>query len=68
MIIRQPNSTAEKSTFCSTEIKNKTEFFFWIQRTLWLQAERTKQMEQILRAKVKIFFKSENLKNAFSKK
>ena len=26
----------------------------------WVKAERTKQMEQILRAKVKIFFKSEN--------
>ena len=30
--------------------------------------ESTKQMEQTLRAKVKIFFKSENLKNAFNKK
>ena len=31
--------------------------------------ERTKQMERILRAKVKNFFKSENLKkNAFNKK
>jgi hypothetical protein len=28
-------------------------------------AERTKQMEPILRAKVKIFFKSENLKKCF---
>ena len=32
------------------------------------RSERTKQMEQILRAKVKIFFKSENSKNAFNKK
>ena len=30
-------------------------------------SESTKQMEQTLRAKVKIFFKSENLKNAFHK-
>ena len=30
-----------------------------------LQVERTKQMEPILRAKVKIFFKSENLKKCF---
>jgi hypothetical protein len=31
----------------------------------WVRAERTKQMEPILRAKVKIFFKSENLKKYF---
>ena len=32
-------------------------------------SESTKQMEQTLRAKVKIFFKSENLKkNGFNKK
>ena len=30
--------------------------------TYWHYTERTKQMEPILRAKVKIFFKSENLK------
>ena len=34
----------------------------------WARAESTKQMEQTLRAKVKIFFKSENLENAFNKK
>ena len=31
----------------------------------WDRPERTKQMEPILRAKVKIFFKSENLKKCF---
>ena len=31
----------------------------------YAQAESTKQMEQTLRAKVKIFFKSENLKKCF---
>ena len=30
-----------------------------------LQSESTKQMEQTLRAKVKIFFKSEDLKKCF---
>ena len=29
------------------------------------KSERTKQMEPILRAKVKIFFKSENFKKCF---
>ena len=33
--------------------------------TILANPERTKQMEQILRAKVKIFFKSENLKECF---
>ena len=32
---------------------------------LYSKAESTKQMEQTLRAKVKIFFKSENLKKCF---
>ena len=31
----------------------------------WVNPERTKQMEPILRAKVEIFFKSENLKKCF---
>ena len=32
---------------------------------VYISAERTKHMEPILRAKVKIFFKCENLKKSF---
>ena len=37
-------------------------FPFCLIRNTCTQSERTKQMEPILRAKVKIFFKSENFK------
>jgi hypothetical protein len=33
----------------------------------WTGPERTRQMEPILRAKIKIFFKSENFKECFEK-
>ena len=36
-----------------------------IKKHLLYYAERTKQMEQYLRAKVRISFKSENLKKCF---
>ena len=36
-----------------------------IQLSQYAEAESTKQMEQTLRAKVKTFFKSENLKKCF---
>ena len=36
-----------------------------ILKTSLVKAERTKQMEAILRAKVKIFFKSETFKKCF---
>ena len=42
----------------------KTNVFFLIS-ALMVYSESTKQMEQTLRAKVKIFFKSENLKKCF---
>ena len=50
-------------------------FFHWIECNFYIRfrfpyvqsskAESTKEMEQTLRAKVKIFFKSENLKKCF---
>ena len=48
--------------------KNCPTTFYCIFQLIWVLTESTKQMEQTLRAKVKIFFKSENLKNAFNKK
>lgn len=49
--------------------QDKAEFYgaVWIRElgNSFVDAESTKQMEQTLRAKVKIFFKSENLKKCF---